>query len=238
MTRLSATRAAWLWILIEPIAHVVFLMTVFGFVLHRIVDGVDGAMFVMTGLMGFFMARNTASRCMEAISANTALFAYRQVKPVDPVLVRAFLEALLAVLSTVLLMCGATLFGFNVVPADPLLVLGAFLGLWLSGAGLGLILSVASSLVPEIGKVVRMLFTPLYFVSGVMVPAMTIPPQYRDWMFINPFLHGLEKLRQGYFSQYHTSPDASLFYLYGFALVVIFFGLALHVRFSKRLVMQ
>jgi capsular polysaccharide transport system permease protein len=238
VSRLSSTRTAWLWILVEPLAHVIFLMVVFGFVLHRIVAGVDGAMFVMTGLLGFFVARNTASRCMEAVNANSALFSYRQVLPVDTVLVRAFLEAFLTFLSALLLLGGAAMFDFDVIPHDPLLVLFAMLGLWLCGLGLGLVLSVAAELVPELGKVVRIMFTPLYFISGVMVPAMTMTKPYRDWLFLNPFLHGLEMLREGYFGQYHAAPEADLSYLYGVSTLLVFFGLALHVRFAKRMVAQ
>jgi capsular polysaccharide transport system permease protein len=99
-------------------------------------------------------------------------------------------------------------------------------------------LSVARELVPELGKLAKMLFRPLYFVSGIMLPAMAVPLPYRDWMFYNPLLHGLELLRGGYFAQFHMAPEASLSYLYGFALIVIFFGLALQVRFANRLVAQ
>lgn len=238
ITRLSAGRAAWLWILLEPLAHVVVLMTLFGFVFHRVVNGVDGAMFIMTGLLGFMFARNTATRCASAVSANTALFAYRQVLPVDTVFVRAALEGFLMLLSTLLLLGSAGLLGFQVIPHDPLTVLAAFTGLWLCGVGLGLVLSVVAELLPELGKLVRMAFIPLYFISGVMVPAMAIPQPYRAWAMVNPFLHGLESLRAGFFSRFHAAPEASLLYLYGFALVLIFFGLALHVRFSERLVAQ
>jgi len=238
ITRLSAGRIAWLWILLEPLAHVIFLMTLFGFVFHRIVSGVDGAMFIMTGLLGFNSARNTATRCAGAISANTALFAYRQVLPVDTVLVRAALEGFLMILSTLVLLIGASLFGFDVVPHDPLTVLAAFAGLWLCGAGLGMVLSVVAELLPEVNKLVQIAFIPLYFISGVMVPAMAIPQPYREWALFNPFLNGLEMLRSGFFPQFHAAPEASLFVLYAFALVLVFFGLALHVRFAERMVAQ
>lgn len=238
VTRLSAGRAAWLWILLEPLAHVIFLMTLFGFVFHRIVSGVDGAMFIMTGLLGFIVARNTATRSAGAVSANAALFAYRQVLPVDTVLVRAALEGFLMLLSTLVLLAGAGLARFDVLPHDPLTVLAAFAGLWLLGAGLGLMLSVAAQLAPEASKLVNIAFIPLYFISGVMVPAMAIPQPYRQWALLNPFLNGLEMLRAGFFPQFHAAPEAGLSYLYAFALTAVFFGLALHVRYAERMVAQ
>lgn len=238
VTRLAAGRAAWAWLLFEPVAYLMFLMTMFGFVYHRKIGGVDGAMFVVTGLLGFYFARNTFLRCMEAIHANAALFTYRQVHPIDTVLVRAALEGFLTLISAALLLAGAAMFHYDVIPGDPLLVMVTVFGLWLCGLGLGLILSAAAKLVAELGKVIHILVTPLYFVSGVMIPAMSIPQPYRDWLMYNPFMHGLEFLREGYFPQYHMAPEASMTYLYEFALVSIFLGLMLHLRFARKLVAE
>lgn len=238
VTRLAAGRAAWVWILVEPLAYLAFIMTLFGFIFHRKVGGVDGAMFVVTGLLSFNFARNTFQRSMEAIKANAALFAYRQVHPIDAVLVRAVLEAFLTLLSAIVLLAGASLFDFEVLPADPLGVMVSLTGLWLFGLGIGLILSASTKLINELGKVVGILLTPLYFLSGVMIPASTIPQPYRDILLVNPLLHGLESLRGAYFASYHSVPETNLAYLYLCALTTVFFGLALHVRYSRRLVAE
>jgi capsular polysaccharide transport system permease protein len=238
VTRLAAGRAAWVWLLFEPLAYLMFLMTLFGFVYHKQIAGVDGAMFVVTGLLGFYFARNTFLRSMEAIHANGALFTYRQVHPIDTVLVRAALEGFLTLITAVLLLTGASLFHYDVFPSDPLMVMAAVCGLWLCGLGLGLILSAVTKLVSELGKVVNILVTPLYFISGVMIPASTIPQPYRDYLLFNPFLHGLETLRGAYFAQFHVVPEVSLAYVYEFALVTIFLGLMLHLRFSRHLVAE
>lgn len=238
VTRLAAGRAAWAWLLFEPLAYLAFVMTLFGFIYRRMVGGVDGAMFVATGLLGFYFARNTFLRSMEAIHANGALFTYRQVHPIDTVLVRAALEGFLTMISAILLMAGAGFFGYQVVPHDPLAVLAAVFGLWLCGLGLGLILSAATKLIAELGKVVNILVIPLYFISGVMLPAAAIPQPYRNWLLFNPFMHGLEMLRAGYFGQFRMVPEVSGAYLYGCALVSIFLGLMLHLRFSRRLVAE
>jgi capsular polysaccharide transport system permease protein len=238
VNRISGGRTAWVWLLLEPVTHVVFIMTLFGFILHKITAGVDGAMFVATGLLGFFVARNVAARCIEAVKANSALFAYRQVKPVDAVLVRAGLEGTLAFMSAVVLLSLASLFGFAAMPHDLFIVLAAYFGMWACGTGLGLILSVANELIPGANKAVGLLFRPLYFISGVMFPMTAIPQPYREWMLYNPLSHGLELLRAGYFSQYHTADGVSFGTLYGFALVTIFLGLALHVRFAQKMIAQ
>lgn len=236
VARLSAGRAAWVWILAEPIVQLVFLNVLFGFVLQRVISGIEGGLFITTGILGFILAKNTATRPKDAINANAAIFTYRQVLPVDTVLVRAALEAIPFMVTALFLLTGLGLLGYQVFPHDFLQVMLAFAALWLAGTGLGLMFSVASELIPEVGKVIGMLFGPLYLVSGIMYPPSVIPPAYQSWFLLNPFVHGIESVRIGFFPQYHTIPGVSMGYLLGFAMFTICLGLALHVRFVTRLV--
>lgn len=238
VARLSARRAAWLWLLLEPVIHVVFMLFIFTVIRMRVVGGIEITVWLMVGLLAFFMFRRTATQAMTAVGSNQALFAYRQVKPVDAVLVRAGLEGFLMILIAIILFTGAGLFGIDILPADPLAVLEAFFGLWLVGLGFGLMASVAIELVPEIGNLIRFAMRPLYLLSGVIIPIAAVPQPYRDWLLLNPVAHGLEAARLGFAPYYHAVPELSIAYVYGFALVSIFLGLALHERFATRLVTQ
>jgi len=233
--RLFSSRAAWAWLLLEPMVHVAFLMFIFGVIRLRVVGGIDTAVWIMVGMLAFFMFRRTGTQAMNAVGSNQALFTYRQVKPVDTVLSRAALEGFLMVLVAVALCTGAGLVGLEVIPMDPLAVLEAFFGLWLLGLGFGLVTSVAQQLVPELGKFVSLLMTPLYFLSGVIFPIYLVPQPFRDWLLLNPVAHGLEAVRLGFAPHYQAVPELSIGYVYVFALTAIFFGLALHVRFATRL---
>ncbi len=238
VSRLSAGRAAWLWLLVEPLISVVFLLFIFtGFRMHT-VGGINTVIWLMVGMMAFLMFRRTGTQTQNAVDANRGLFTYRQVKPIDTVLMRAALEGFVTLLITLILFCAAALFEIDITPEDPLLVLEAFFGLWLVGMGFGLITSVVGELIPELGKISSFVMTPLYFASGAMIPLASISQPYRDWLMFNPVAHGLEAARLGFASYYHAPSQLSVFYLYAFALVVIFFGLALHVRYATRLIMQ
>jgi capsular polysaccharide transport system permease protein len=153
-------------------------------------------------------------------------------------LVRATLEGFLTSLVAVILFSSAALFGIDTIPDDPLSVLVAFTGLWLLGMGFGLIASVAGELIPELGKIIGFVMTPLYFASGVMFPIAAIPQTYREWLLLNPVAHGLDAARLGFAPYYHAMPELSIAYLYGSALITIFIGLALHSRFAARLASQ
>ncbi len=149
---------------------------------------------------------------------------------------RAALEGFINLVVALIVLAGAGLLGIELTLNDPLAIVVAFAGLWLSGLGLGLMLSVANQLVGELANIVKLLFLPLYFISGVMFPVLVVPQPYRDWLFVNPFLHGIEALRGGFFPHYYVVPETSVPYLYGFALVTIFLGLALHVRYARKLI--
>lgn len=232
LARLFASRAAWVWVFTEPAFHIAYLMFIFTVVRVRTVGGIDPALWIMVGLLGFFTFRRTGIQVQNGLTANRALFAYRQVKPVDAVLVRAGLEGFLMVIISFLLLVGAALVGYGVMPADPLAVLEAFFALWLVGLGFGLLTSVVFELVAEMGQIIKLIMTPMYLISGVIFPLVSVPQPYREWLMFNPVAHGLEAARLGFAPYYHAVPELSLSYLYGFALVTIFFGLTLHRRFA------
>jgi capsular polysaccharide transport system permease protein len=117
-------------------------------------------------------------------------------------------------------------------------VLAALAGLWLIGLGLGLISSVAVELIPEMNKMIGFVMMPAYFMSGVMMQIGAIPEPYRGYLAMNPLVHGLGTARVSFAPYYRTISDLSLAYLYGWALVLLFFGLALQVRFATRVASQ
>ena len=238
LDRVSRQRAGWLWLLLEPVVHIVFLMAVFTVFRVKVVAGIDVAVWIMIGLLAFFIFRRPAAQAASVFAANQVLFTYRQVKPVDAVLVRAVLEGFLMTIITVILLGATALYGLDVVPADPMAALGGFFGLWLYGLGYMLIGSMAVVVQPELGRALMLALLPLYLVSGVMFPLTVIPPQYRDWLLINPILHGIEVTRAGFGTTYEVLPGVSLEYLYGCSLISIFLGLALHRYFARRLAAQ
>jgi capsular polysaccharide transport system permease protein len=238
LTRISAARAAWLWVLLEPLAHVGFILILYSTIRVRNIGGIDTIIWLMAGILAFFGFRRTAVQCMHAINANRALFTYRQVKPIDTVLVRAGVEGFLTVVGAGILALIVGLFGHDVVPVDPLGVLAAFAGLWLLGLGLGLVASIGIELIPEMERIVKFAMYPMYLVSGVVLPITSVPPDFRRWLLLNPIVHGLEGVRLAFAPFYHTVPELSMPYLYESGLVLVFLGLALQLRFSDRMVME
>jgi capsular polysaccharide transport system permease protein len=239
VSRLSAGRGAAVWLLADPVIQTVIMLILFTVIRMKVVGGIDVLAWLIIGLTFFNAFKRTASQVQNAISANRTLFAYRQVKPIDTLLVRACLEGFLTILVVLIVSAGAIIF-FNVdlIPGDPLMVMLAFLGLWLMGLGFGLITSAAVELIPELGKIISMIMTPLYMTSGAILPLNSIPEPYRGWLMFNPLAHGLEISRWGVSPYYHVVTGANLTYLYQCALVAIFLGLALQARFATKFLTQ
>lgn len=235
LARMFGRRAALVWLLLEPVVHLAFMVFVFTVLRVRHVGGINTALWLTTGMLAFFLFRRVATQSATAIGSNLALFTYRQVKPVDTVLVRCLLEALIMVLISAIVLAGAALLGVPLQVESPLDVIGAILGLWLLAVGYGLCVSVITELAPEIGNIIGLLMVPLYLVSGVLFAPSSLPHPYREWVMFNPVAHGVEAVREGLASHYHAAPELDLGFLYLCALVLLFVGLALQVRNQHRL---
>ena len=239
LNRFARERFAWAWMLVEPVAHIAILgwLITSGF-RQRTVAGGDPLVFIILGILGFFMLRDMMTRGIDAPEASATLYAFRQVKPVDTIFARAFNTGFMQILIFLLILAGASLLGINIIAKNPLLAMTAFLGLWLLGLGLGLALSVPCILIPEFGRIVRLTTIPLYIFSGVIFPLMAMPVKLREILLWNPIVHGLESLRLGFMPAYVVPPGINLGYMFACAVPLIFIGLALHVHFKTQLMTQ
>lgn len=239
LARMTAGRFAWLWMLVEPIAFVVVMIAVRE-VMGRIsfASGAEFVPWLITGILAFNLFRDGVLRAMSAVDANRGLFAYRQVTPVDPVLVRAFLEGLLQTVVFAILIAGCALLGYHIIPADPLGAMFVWAGIWLLGAGGGLVVSAAGALVAEVSRVVRITMLPLFMLSGAIMPLQMLPHSVQEALLYNPVLHGVESMRLSFFSQYKALHGVDLLYLWFWVLGLVALGLALHAHFADRLKAQ
>lgn len=237
VARLSADRVAWLWLLAEPVAHVALLVwvrTLLGRI--RIIPGAEFIPWLIIGITLFILFRNQVNRGMEAVNANKALFAYRQVLPVDTVLIRCALEGVLSSLVVLIMLTGFTMLGYSMTPDHPLFALGIWFTVFVFGLGIALMLSTLVTMAPEASKFIRMAMFPLYFLSGVMIPVQYFPHDLQQYLLYNPMLHGVELIRLGYFENYKAVNGIDYVYLLWWTTASLCLGLLLHVRFKARLI--
>lgn len=239
LARTMGDRLGWFWMLGEPIAFIAIMggiRSVLG--RTRLIPGAEFIPWLIVGIIAFFLFREGMTRSLNAIAANQALFAYRQVKPIDPVLVRAAMEGVLKTIVFMILIVISSLLGEGVLPADPLGAMFIWVSIWLLGLGAGLILSVAARLVPDIEHVIGVMMLPMFILSGAIFPLHSMPHEIQQYLLYNPVLHGLELLRSDFFPGYKSYQGVSLGYLWSWILVMFALGLVLHVRFDARLKAQ
>lgn len=209
------------WTLIEPLAHALILLSIYLAISGgRSFAGIEYPVFLVTGLIPFFLFQNLANRLMDSIDANRGLFSYRQVKPIDTMASRACVEALMN-----LLVYGFTLsilgwLGFHVVPARPLEMVGVQLLMLLTGASFGTFAAVVSYDRPRLRSFIRMTMLPLYVGSGVMFPVHFAPQDVVSSLLHNPLMHLVELSRHAFLAGYQPLDGVNLMYPLVFALTL------------------
>ncbi|WP_198414646.1 ABC transporter permease [Chromobacterium phragmitis] len=226
-TRFGEYRLGYLWALLEPVAHMVVMLAIIGYLLHRTMPDISFPIFLLCGIVPYALFSNIATRSLNAVEANRGLFSYRPVHPVDAVLARSLLECLIqtscfAVLLLILWLLGESM-RLNDIPG----LIAIWLALALLSQGIGFVFMVLGHAFKAADKILPILIKPLYFASGVMFSLHIIPAEYRwlvDW---NPLLHAFELMRHAVFPGYPLY-GVSLSYLWLCALAMSFVGLLLY----------
>ncbi|MGS0466426.1 ABC transporter permease [Cobetia marina] len=237
--RTMTDRMGWFWMIAEPVALMLVMVAIRSFISSGgLIVNAPFIPWMLVGMMGFFLIREGMQQGLGAINANKALFAYRQVHPVDGVLVRNVLDGLIRTLIFLLFMLGGLMLGTDFRPDNAYQAIGGWLSLWLFGLGLGLVTSVLGTLVPEMSKVIRMVNMPLLILSGVIMPLNSLPHYLLEYLMLNPIVHGLEYVRHGFFDGYQVVHGTSLSYFWTWTLSSLALGLLMHVRFKELLKSQ
>lgn len=225
-TRFGESRLGYAWVVIEPMLHIVFLILVFSFLRSQMMPQVPFILFMITGLIPYFLFKNISSALMGSIKGNLALFAYKPVRPFAVYVSRTILEVVIySVIFGIIL---AVIWWFDLIVfqiAHPLELLGAITLIILLAMTYGIILSLIEHVFPSIKIIVNVLFSLLYFLSGVMFPLWIVPTEYLQYLEWNPVLHLIEVFRESFFSYYPQTQGISVTYPIWWILVMGYIGL-------------
>ena len=169
------SRVGLLWVFVEPVAHLVVPITIFGYVLQRSLPGIEYPVFLVYGFLPFLLFKTICLQTMEGTRANRGLLSYRQVLLMDVFVAKALAScAVQAIVFTVVLI-GLAMLGFSVLPERPVELGGVLVLTVLLAFGLGLLFAALTSLIPDARSIVRIMFMPLYFISGILFPITRFP---------------------------------------------------------------
>lgn len=224
------------WTLFEPLAHTLTTVSILGFLRGIVLPGLEYPVFLVTGLLPYFLFQNLILRLMDGIDANKGLFAYRQVKPLDCLVTRAWVETLMNILVYAFTLGLLAWMGLHAWPDNPLAMLSVQVVIFFLGAGVGLLCAVLGHERPRLRSFFRMALAPLYLASGIIFQVHLLAPDYLDWLLWNPMLHLVELSRQAFLSGYVPAQGVGLAYPATCMLVFCTLGLLAYRADRLRLV--
>ena len=235
-TRFGQYRLGYVWVLLEPLFSIGIMIFLFGTVMQRTLSGMEYEIFLLNGIIPFFMFRSGVTQALSATQSNKGLFSYRPVKPIDALLARIFLEFLLKFIAYTFFSLAFLWFGssisFEHIPA----LLFYWLLLFIFMLAFGLIFMVIGDFSKEVGKFLSVGFLILYLLSGILYSIQIIPVQYREYLLWNPLIHIIELMRHAVAPAYELVSGISLSYFVIWIILSLFIGLLLYKRFERQMV--
>lgn len=235
-TRFGAWRLGYAWMILEPLTHIGVFLVLFGFGMRNETPGMPFAIMLLVAFLPFFMFMHSFTSGAKAVTSNRGLLNYGRVKPVDTVVARIALEGIIAVVSFSVLLTAFTIYlKIPLAIQDPARFILTFILFWWFCLGCALNIAIVGTLFPESQKILPMITRPLYFVSGLFFLATDLPQPIQGYAYLNPVFHGIELLRDAYFTTYET-PGGSLLTFFLIALTLNFTGGAFMLRFRDALI--
>jgi capsular polysaccharide transport system permease protein len=231
-TRFGTHRLGYIWALAEPVVFIATFAAMYLVVGRLVPLGLATIPFLTTGFVPFGLFRESAHRSLSAIGANRGLLFYPQVRPLDLVLSRIILEFATQVVVFVLIMTTLCVYDWNYPNVDLLKVLGGFLLSFGLGASLGLVLCGLSVYSPTVERLLGPMLRPLFWASGLFYAPAMLHDDVRKLLLLNPMVHAIELVRDGWFEQYHPA-EISLEYPLIWIGILTFAGLGLE-RVARR----
>jgi capsular polysaccharide transport system permease protein len=233
-TRFGKYQLGYAWALLEPFGTILVLVFVFSALGAHGYPGIEFPLFLITGVTINSLFVEITNRSIKAMAANSTLFNYRPIRPVDTVISRTLLELFLHMGVYAVLLGGYVLIGGSVVIHDLPLLLAVFILLALFSCGIGIMFMLLTDAYEDADKVLPLLTRPLFFISGVFFSVQVIPPEYWPFLLWNPIFHAIELTREAVAPGYSV-PQASLAYLAFSTMVSLTVSLVFYRRVEQRL---
>jgi capsular polysaccharide transport system permease protein len=232
-TRFGRNRFGFIWIFIEPMAYVVFVVSVRSIIEHRIPFGQNLLLFILSGILTFRMFSAIASRGLGAISGNKALLAYPPVKPVDVIVARTMLETI------VMFIVWTIFYSLLAIVSEEKIIISyprfaeAVGALCFLSFGVATFNAVAASLFATYERLWGIFRFPLLLLSGVFYVPNLMPAAMQEVIKWNPVLHCVEWVRTAVYLTYDPMLDKSYIFVVGSLFLVT--GLLLERAYRHRI---
>ena len=121
-TRISQVKFGFFGVLLQPLGAFILFLLIFGFIRQRGGGGLDPEfvpIFLISGIIHYTLFTEIVIRSVNSMQANEALLFYRQIKPIDAVIGRVYVESMLFAVVFIVLVVGIFLL-FEIFTLDNL----------------------------------------------------------------------------------------------------------------------
>ena len=202
----------------EPMVQVAFFGAMFFAIDKQAPHGSSILPFMISGVLTFHLFSKIMGRGMTAIDSNRTLLSYPIVQPIDPLVARTLLEAIIYITTLLLLLLLCIQFEVMEWPPRFEYVMLGLISATLIGAGLATFFAALLARFGFVKKLVPIINRGAFLTSGIFFSASMIPQFARDIFLWNPMLNVTEMVRYGLFQNY---PSAHFSPVYIFSSVMI-----------------
>ncbi|MBP1857582.1 capsular polysaccharide transport system permease protein [Rhizobium herbae] len=224
--RFGSKPGGYIWAIVDPLAHVAIMTTIFSTLARVPALGNDFTLFFASGYLPFGFYQAMSSFIAGAVRSNKNLFSYPIVSPFDAAVARYVLQFITSVVVTVvvMLLCtneGSRLHELSLAPAVEAAAVASLMGFGMGMANIPLFADY-----PLYEKVFILVNRPLYLLSGVIIMPDSLPGPIFDALMWNPLVHIVMWFRQAIYPEYAATGLDKL-YVLECASVMVTFGLCL-----------
>ena len=237
VTRFSTKKLGYLWAIIDPMAMIVVFSIMKIMLGKKIASDIDYSVFLATSFIAYNMFKDIAFKSMEAFNANQGLFVYKQVRPIDTIISRSLIEVLIRGVITLLFLFIGWFLGLNIDCKNILGVLIGFIWIAFFGLSLGILFAVIGFFYENFKNIIKLVFLPMFFLSGLFYTAGSLPPMAREILLYNPILNFMELIHGNYFYSLDTH-YVNYSYILFWTLIPMFIGLWIYNKSEKKIIMS
>lgn len=234
-TTYGRNAGGYLWAILEPIAAIALLATVFSLAFSNPPIGTDFVLFYASGYLPFMLYSDVTQKVSTALRFSMPLLAYPAVRYIDAIIGRFILNFLTHILVFALVLPGIVMLRGLTIIVDIYAILMAIVMAAAFILGMGILNAFLFSKVRVWERIWGILNRPLFIISGVLFTYDSVPSPFSDYMWLNPVVHIIGMMRAGLFATYDAA-YVSVFYTFTVSAILGVLGLVLLNRYHRDII--
>jgi capsular polysaccharide transport system permease protein len=231
-TTYGRSSMGYLWAILEPVAAISLLSIIFSMAFRVPPIGNSFPLFYATGYLAFMIFMDISQKLSKTIVFSRPLLFYPAVTFIDALIARFILNFLTHIMIFYLVMTGIVM-GFGArVEIDFVSIISAILMASTLAIGIGTLNCYLYTRYPSWERFWSILTRPLFIISTILFTFETVPAVVREYLWYNPLVHIVGKMRAGFYATYDGN-YVSVSYVYAISAISTAVGLMLLYRFHQ-----